>query len=286
MSAAAEFFYKLPGTTSGSRPGAHASLSRGSGMAFAAHASLFDVPDPRRIDFRASFTDVRRDWLVRTHLQRSTVTINVIADASASMRFGDPGKLQVLCDFLTALGNSAHSCGDAVSFYAYDRVFREDLYQPKRTGRASGIAMSSAISATLREEPVAGHPQALVETVGRVGNFQGITFLASDFHWNLDTLTPLLPTLSTSLVVPLVIWNTAEMQPPANGSWLTLRDMESSKKQHLWLNSKVRDQWRNAVGKRRSDINQFFSEHDIQPHFVVDAFNAEELSRYFMENIT
>jgi len=72
-------------------------------MRFAAHARLFDVPDPRRLDLRASISDMRGDWLIRTFMQPASITVHVLLDVSASMRFGQPGKLQVAADFLLSL---------------------------------------------------------------------------------------------------------------------------------------------------------------------------------------
>ena len=67
--------------------------------------SLYDRPDPRRLDLRASLREVRGDWLVRVNRQRVSVPVHVIVDVSASMSFGFPKpKLHVVADFVTALG--------------------------------------------------------------------------------------------------------------------------------------------------------------------------------------
>ena len=77
--------------------------------------SLYDRPDPRRLDLRASLRDIRGDWLVRVNRQRAAVPVQVIVDVSASMGFGSPRpKLQVVADFVEALGQSAFRVGDAL----------------------------------------------------------------------------------------------------------------------------------------------------------------------------
>ena len=280
-----EFVYKLPGTSSGSRPGAHRSRSRGAGMTFAAHARLFDQPDPRRLDLRASLTDIRGDWLVRTHLQRSSVSVKAVIDVSASMHVGTPGKLQVATDFLSALGKSANSYGDSVSLLAFDESFREDLYLPPRTGRGVGLALAAAISTCADSIPVAGTADALAQTIDQISGTSGLVFLVSDFHWPLNSLDPMLDKLGSAMVVPIVVWDEAEVNPPSPGQLLSARDIESGRKKHLWLTQRKREQWLTTIEQRRIDIAELFSNHDIHPFFIEGVFNSEDLSRHFMENV-
>ena len=49
-----EFNYRYPHNVSGYVPGAHSGSSLGTGDRFAGFADLFDYPDPRRLDIRAS----------------------------------------------------------------------------------------------------------------------------------------------------------------------------------------------------------------------------------------
>ena len=63
-----EFHYRLPMRAGGSRPGSHPGSSFGAGQEFAMHARLFDHPDPRRIDLRASMRAIPAEWLVRVTL--------------------------------------------------------------------------------------------------------------------------------------------------------------------------------------------------------------------------
>lgn len=280
-----EFLYKLPGTSVNSRPGAHRSRSRGSGMTFAAHARLFDQPDPRRLDLRASITDIRGDWLVRTHLQRSSVSVKAIVDVSASMHFGSPGKLQVAADFLGALGQSANSYGDSVSLLAFDATFRDDLYLPPRTGRGAGMALASAISSCTTSTPKAGTAQALADTIDHISGTAGLVFLVSDLHWPLDEVKPILDKLGSAMVVPIVIWDDAEINPPPSGQLLPVKDMESKSVKRIWLRRHTRDQWLANVQQRYVDIKELFAQHDIDPFFISGSFNSENLSRYFMEKV-
>ncbi|MGC2040842.1 MAG: MxaS protein, partial [Paraburkholderia caledonica] len=78
MKEIAEFHYRLPMRSSGFRPGSHRGSSFGAGQEFAMHGRLFDYPDPRRIDLRASVRAARSEWLVRVHLQRAAVPVQVL----------------------------------------------------------------------------------------------------------------------------------------------------------------------------------------------------------------
>src|SRR5262245_33962527 len=131
MSSPQEFHYRLPRRLGAWRPGSHPATTLGAGQEFMAHASLFDRPDPRRLDLRASLRDVRGDWLVRVNRQRAAVAAIAMVDVSASMAFGEPkSKLLVAADFVEALGLSAFRVGDTVGLSAFDSTDRMDLFVP------------------------------------------------------------------------------------------------------------------------------------------------------------
>lgn len=285
-SAANEFFYKLPGISGRNRPGAHRSNSRGAGMLFAAHARLFDHPDPRRIDLHASLSSLRREWLVRTNRQRSSVAIKAVIDVSASMHFGSTGsKLGVVADFLNALGYSAHRAGDSISLLAFDHAFRDDLFMPARLGRGMGHTMAAAIRACDAHD-APGTIHGLAECVERITDTGGLVFLVSDFHCPLDKLAPILDKLADTLVVPLVVWDKDEIEPPAQGNLLSVCDTESGYIRRLWLRKKIRQQWRHNVIRRRDEIAAMFAANDIHPFHIDGSFDAESLSQYFLEKAT
>ncbi|MEE9320034.1 MAG: hypothetical protein V3U76_06270 [Granulosicoccus sp.] len=306
-----EFHYKLPGIPGGNRPGAHRSQSLGAGLAFATHVRLFDQPDPRRLDLRASLRDTRREWLVRANRQRSSVTLQAIVDVSASMHFGSVcNKLAVVADFIEALGYSAFRHGDAVSLMAFDHQLRDDLYIPVRSGRGVGQDMSAVLRACVTEKDRAGVGGATISRIsanfrsrGRAANdddhdkiisaltacaeraasHRGLVFLVSDFHWPLERLTAVLDRLAHAFVVPIVVWDPAETEPPARGHWLSVRDAESGVQRNLWLRDTTRASWRSNVKRRRDQIESLFSARGLYPFYIEGHFDAEQLSQYFFE---
>ncbi|WP_244831538.1 DUF58 domain-containing protein [Caballeronia sp. TF1N1] len=279
-----EFHYRLPGRASGFRPGSHPGTSFGAGQEFAMHARLFDHPDPRRLDLRASQRSVPPQWLVRLHLQRVAVPVQVVVDVSASMLFGaERSKLDLAADFVEALGYSAFRAGDQVGMLAFDEQEREDLFMPARHGRGIGDDMAALLRGFEGVSHATPKNAGLERALERLAGRRGLVFLVSDFHWPLDRIDTALDRLVSAQVVPMVIWDTAEIEPPAQGRFLSVRDLETGRNRTLWLRARVVRQWRDNVAKRRHDLKTAFGRRGAYPFFVEGAFNAEALSRHFLE---
>lgn len=276
-----EFHYRLPRRFAGWRPGSHPGLSLGAGQEFVSHASLQDRPDPRRLDLRASLRSLRGDWLVRVHRQRVSTPVYAVVDVSASMHFGSPRtKLQVTADFIEALGQSAFRAGDAVGMLAFDAQERTDLFVPAVLSRgAAGVMASALANCTGEAGTIAGLEQAILRLAGR----SGLIFLISDFHWPLEGLTSVLDSLAKAYVVPMVVWDPAELQPPSSNGIMLLHDAEAGGERTLWLRPALRERWRSAVERRRAELNAVFSARAIRPFYVSGRFEGEALSQYFFE---
>lgn len=289
MTSAAPFVYKIPGKPGSSRPGTHRSHARGPGLAFASYVRLFDQPDPRRLDLRASLRNISGDWLVRATHQHSATVVQAMIDVSASMAFGSPeSKLDTAADFIESLGHSAFGYGDALGMVAFDNQLREELTIPARTGRGAG----SVMAASLRSQGAAGsrpaarptmQPRCLASTAFQVSHGARLIFLLSDFHWPLDYLQEALDLLSHVAVVPIVIWDRNETQPPRSGRWLRTRDSETGSTHNLILRASTIRQWEQNIRQRRAAIDTLFNARGITPIFMEAGFDAEQVTRYFME---
>ena len=186
MSGTHEFHYRIGGRVGGWRPGSHAGSRLGAGQEFSTHLSLFDWPDPRRLDLRASLRATHADWLVRVNRQRAGVAVTAVVDVSASMDFGaGRSKLAVAADFVEALGQSAFRAGDAVGMLAFDALERTELFVPGRLGRGMGSLMAEP----LRQWRAQGAGcDGLTAVLRHLAGRQGLVFLVSDFHWPLQAL--------------------------------------------------------------------------------------------------
>ncbi len=288
MDAPQEFHYRLPGRIGGQRPGSHRGSSVGAGQEFVTHLSLYDRPDPRRLDLRASLRTLRDDdWLVRVNRQRTGTAVRAIVDVSASMCFGcRRPKLHVVADFIEALGMSAFRVGDAVGMMAFDTADRPDLFTPARLSRGMGSIMASSLRAACSQgirgvEQVSG--DGLEDAAARLAGQQGLVFLVSDFHWPLQRLDAVLDLMAHAGVVPVVVWDPAETEPPARNSIASVTDSETGARRTLWIRPRLREQWRRGVEQRRAEIDSFFATHALRPFYIQGAFDGDALSRYFFE---
>jgi hypothetical protein len=292
MRAPDEFHYRFPDRVRGYRPGSHQALSTGAGQEFVSHARLYDRPDPRRLDLRASLRSLDGEWLVRVNRQRAGVSVHAVVDVSESMRFGARTKLQVAGEFLESLGVSAFRTGDAAGMLAFDGDERPDLFVPARVSRGAGSVMAEKLGeaaragATSRRRRADAPPdggRGLERTITRLIGREGLVFIVSDFHWPPDCLSRVLELLAPAVVVPMVVWNRAEIEPPVASGFALLADAESGAQRSLWLRPVLRNRWREAVARRRSDLERIFSASSARPFYVSDTFDAEALSRYFIE---
>jgi uncharacterized protein (DUF58 family) len=281
MNLSHEFHYRLPRRVRGWRPGSHPGSGFGAGQEFVAHISLYDWPDPRRLDLRASLQDTHRDWLVRINRQRASVPVYVIVDVSASMSFGSrKPKLHIAADFIEALSQSAFRIGDALGMLAFDAAERIDLFVPAHLSRGMGAVMAEMLRAC---EGGAGGASGLEQAALNIGGRSGLVFLVSDFHWPLARLGDALDALAQAHVVPMILWDSAEIQPPSHDGLASLRDAESDAMRTLWLRSRLRTDWQEAVAARRAELNRIFAAREIRPFYVDGDFDGEALSQYFLE---
>jgi hypothetical protein len=284
MDAPQEFHYRLPGRVSGQRPGSHPGSNIGAGQEFVTHVSLYDRPDPRRLDLRASLRGLKEEWLVRVNRQRAGASVRAIVDVSASMMFGSQRpKLHVVADFIEALGMSAFRVGVAVGMMAFDEAERPDLFIPARVSRGMGSLMGAALREVRDVGSADGSVDGLEDAASRLAGQQGLVFLVSDFHWPLERLDIALDLMAHAGVVPVVVWDPAETEPPTRNALASLRDAETGARRTLWLRPRLRQEWRRSVEQRRAEIDSYFAAHAIRPFYVEGGFDADALSRYFFE---
>ena len=280
MSDVQEFRYRSPWRVGGQRTGSHAGTALGGGLEFVGHQSLYARPDARRLDLRASIASVPPDWLVRVNRERAAITVRLLVDVSASMRFGAPGKIEVVAGFVRALGHSAFRVGDAVGMVAFDAGERPELRIPGWRHRGMGELLAELL---LQSQGGAGGLEGLREAAMLLAGRSGIVFLLSDFHWPLAGLPAVLDLLAPAYVVPLVVWDPAEVQPPAHDGLALLADAESGATRSFWLRPALRTRWRDAVAHRRAELDGLFGARGLRPFYLQGGFDAEALSSHLFE---
>jgi hypothetical protein len=280
MATVQEFRYRSPWRVPGQRVGSHAGTALGGGLEFVGHQSLYARPDARRLDLRASIASVPPDWLVRVNRERAAMTVRLLVDVSTSMRFGTPGKMEVVAEFVRALGHSAFRVGDAVGMAAFDAAERPELRIPGWRHRGMGDLLADML---LYSSGGPGGVEGLREAATLMAGRSGIVFLISDFHWPLDGLPEALDLLAPAYVVPLVVWDPAEVEPPARDGLAMLGDAESGATRSFWLRPALRARWRDAVTRRRGELDRIFGDRGLRPFYLQGGFDAEALSNHLVE---
>jgi len=257
-----EFHYRWPRRSAGYRPGAHAGRALGSGAQPDAHGRLFDHPDPRRIDLRASLRDPRGEWLVRVARQRVAAQLYALVDVSPSMFFGARRpKLAVVQDFVRALGWSAYRNQDAAGLMAFDHAQRAELGCAARHGRGVPDDMGQALARAQPRRAAHGNAaEGLWQCAQRLAGREALVFIVSDFHGMCERrLSEALDSLQAAHVVPLLTWDSAETQPPAGDGLLLLQDAERASRAALWLRPKLRAAWRDGVAQRNHQLSRLLA---------------------------
>jgi len=275
-----EFVYRVPWRTGSVYPGAHPGKQAGTGLLFRWHVPLIQYPDPRRIDLRASLLDPFQTCQVRVQEQRASIPVFVIVDLSASMGYeGQQHKLKTVADFLLSLANSAHRTGDAVGLAAFAEGIRPVLYQPlsRQTQVLRDLAAQLA-----RLKPKGSNARGLAKANQFLPAQRSLVFFLSDYHLPIAFLKQVLSSLSRHDVVPVVLWDKEEEVPQQSGL-ACLQDLETGQERLLWLRPELRQRMRSSYAERRQRLAQLFRQSGREPLFLKEGFQADAVSRYFLE---
>ncbi len=239
---------------------------------------------------RACERSMDNGWC-EVHRQRAGIAVRALVDVSGSMGFGSQRpKLHVMADFVESMGLSAFRAGDAVGMTAFDfdGLDRADLHVPARLSRGMGTQMSL----TLRALERAGEARRLdsrlravllEEAVTELAGRHGLIFVVSDFHWPLERLDTGLDLLAPAFIVPVVVWDLAEIVPPRLNGLASLRDAETGQRRTIWVRPRLRAEWQHAVAQRRAELDHYFGTRGIRPFYLEGTFEPEAMSRYFLE---
>ena len=131
----------------------------------------------------------------------------------------------------------------------------------------------------------AGGIEGLREAAMLLAGRSGIVFLVSDFHWPLAGLSDVLDLLAPAYVVPLVVWDPAEVEPPARDGLALLCDAETSRRRTLWVRPALRARWHDAALARRARLDAIFADRGLRPFYLQGGFDAEALSSHLLEDV-
>ena len=272
--------YRLARRPLHGRPGQHRSRAPGPGLEVHGLAALSAYPDVRRLDVHASARDPFGQWIVRLPRQRSSVTLMVLADLSASMAFGQaPRKVDALADLVDALGQSAWRAGDAIAFIGADGVLREQWMLASTRSRGATVELAQRLR---RAQLSAAGAAAIVDAARRFGwRRDALVFLVSDFHWPEAVLQDACAALAGSDVVPVVLWARHEFDNWPRRGLAELQDLESAERRTIWFRPALVDAMARAGARRRSGLRRQFADYGWRAFFCDGAFSASAMNAYF-----
>jgi len=276
-----ELHYRIASKATGLVPGHHRSRSGDGGFEFRGHAALHDAPDARRLDLHASLRDPFGGWIVRLSSERRSIPVVLVADLSASMGFeGRVRKLDVLADFTACLAWSAARTGDSFAFVGCDERIRTELLLPQTRRRGAGLELARALRAW---RPNGRSAQALREAHQHLPARRALVFLVSDFHLPLADVAQVLASLAAHDVVPVVLWQPVEFALSAAHALAQVQEPESGQRRWLWWRPALRARWEAAHAARRAALLQLFRARRLAPLFIEGAFDADAVTRHFMQ---
>jgi len=273
-----EFHYRFPWRSQALHPGYHKSTQSGSGQDFRAYEPWFKRPDARRIDLRLSLRDPFEIPYVRVFNQRSKVPVYTVADLSGSM--GSQGKLQLLAEFTAAVALSAYRTGDPFGFIGCNTTVRRDLLVPAvhRAGTALDL-----FERLIRLKAEATSAEGLREASRYLSARRSLVFLVSDFYLPRGLIEEVLASFSHHAVVPIVVWESEEYRRLPPFGLAQARDRENGSTQLLLFRRQLRERFQATFSERRRALNRLFTANRSAPFFLIDRFEANELTEYFLK---
>jgi hypothetical protein len=276
-----ELHYRIASPARGQVPGHHRSRAGGNGIEFRGHANLHDAPDARRIDVHASLRDPFGRWIVRLQRQQLAIAVAVVADLSASMGVdGAVHKQAVLADFVECLAWSVWRTGDSFGFVGCDNAVRRDLLLPQTRARGAGAALATSLRAMRLDGRSA---QGLLQAHAHLPQRRALVFLISDFHLPLADVAAVLARLAHHDVLPVVLWPQDEFDLGSRLGLADVADPESGHRQWLWWRPALRRRWQAAAQQRRDGLVTLFRAHRLSPLFIEGAFDADAVTRHFLQ---
>lgn len=272
--------YRLAWRTRTARVGAHRSSVSGSGGMFRDLTTLLDARDPRRIDLRQSLRDPFEAIHVRRFEQASAIGVTMLADVSASMTFaGRTRKTQLLCDLTRAIGMSAARSGDTFRLLAADARVQDALSAPASRSRSS----SERIARLLQDFRSGGAGSGgLVEAATRIGARRGLVFVVSDFLMSDAQLIAVFETLSRHDVIPIALYDSAEITALPDWGLMELADLETGRRRLVVLRPSLKAAWHERIEARRSAFRTIARRFGREPFEVTDRIDWDRLGAHVM----
>ena len=263
------------------QPGAHRGRLLGAGGLFRDMATLLEWPDPRRLDLRASVRDPFEQLYVRRFEQKTAITVYALVDVSASMGFrGHMDKLDVAAAICSAMASSARRIGDRFGIIGCDREIVPELHFPATRSRAAETRMAAALRAFQPRRRGAG---GLVAAARRIAGRRRLVLLISDFLMPQDELTAVFAALAAHDTVPIQLVDSAEVASLPRWGLLPLADMETGRRQLVWLRPSLKAAWQQGRADHDATLAALAAPYARRPFRIVDRLDWQRLGAHLTE---
>jgi hypothetical protein len=169
--------------------------------------------------------------------------------------------------------------GDAVGLAAFAEGGHPMLYQP--ISRQSQVLRDLAVQLA-RLKPKGSNAMGLSKANQFLPAQRCLVFFLSDYHLPISFLKQVMTSLTRHDVVPVVLWDKEEQCSEQSGL-ASLHDMETGQERLLWLRPQLRQRLQASYAERRVRLVQLFRQLGREPLFLKEGFQADAVSRYFLE---
>lgn len=254
----------------------------GGGLEFRGHSPLSEAGDVRRLDLHASLRDPLGQWLVRRYRQRSSLSVFLVADLSASMSFPED-KLGVMADLLKSAAYSARHTGDRFGVIGCSGKIIPEFYLPPSFAISGAIALGRKLRDFVSSASGSG---GLAEAAHYLGVQRALVFLVSDFHFPLRQIEATLAAFSRHHVVPVVLWRREEFECLPTFGLVRVRDPESGAVRMLLMRPGLKARIQQNFERRRQDLSAACMERNTRPLFLIDGFSSDRMTEYFFSHVS
>jgi len=275
-----EISYRIRWSPSQYGHGAHRARHYGADGDFFDYVPFWRQPDARRIDLRQSLRNPFGEIYVRQSEQRSRISVYLIADLSASMRFGEGmPKMRMLEQLTRAVALTAHRAGDAFGFIGCDEEIREEFLLPASRKRGNETEVLDRLN---RFVPTGANAQGLRHVAERLGAHRKLIFLVSDFHMPFAEIEAALEPLARHDVAPIVVHSVQEAQDLPVWGLIGLRDLESGDIRLTLMRPSLRRALLTQSDERERKLTRLCLRYGRGPFQMVDRFDADRLSEHLL----
>ncbi|MGR9115279.1 MAG: DUF58 domain-containing protein [Gammaproteobacteria bacterium] len=273
-----EFHYQIPWRTSSAHPGRHASLHSGGEHEFHGHAPLLSRPEPHNIDVHASLLDPFQQFVVRTFRQRGRITVNLVADLSASMGFQN--KMETLARFTEIAAFSAYRNGDYFAFIGCGHDLIPKLHYPPRWYKGGTPELAGQLRAY---RPDASNSRSLLKVADYCPRHRSLIFLVSDFHFPLHETAEIFDSLLKHDVIPVVLWHPGEYEDLPEWGLVRLQDLETGQDRQMLMRPALKQKIITSFADKQEKLKRLSMRYGRRPFFLNHAFQTDQITRYFYE---